>query len=167
MKQTSTGLVLAWGVIGLVLSVGFHFVWESMGRVLPALPWTAVLGMLVLSLVLVLLGWPVKKWRDGDRSTEIDQVQAARTAVLAKAALLAGSLLTGWYLGAVVHLLVSAPGVRVDAALVGLVPVGAAAVLMVTGLVVESWCTLPPGDGPADGRRGGRGGPGSGAPEPA
>lgn len=151
MKPTSTAQVLTWGFIGLVLSGGFHFTWESLGRVLPGVPWPAVLGMLLLAGALVVIGWPVKKWNEGDRTKDIDHVQAARIAMLAKAAALAGSLLTGWYLGWVLYLLLSVPGLRVALALGGLVAVAAAAALMAAGLVVEQWCKLPPEGGPGKG----------------
>ena len=146
MKQTTSTQLFSWGFVGLLASLAFHCVWESMGQALPGLPWPAILGMIVLSLVLLVLGWPIKKWNDGDRSRDIDHVAAARTAMLAKAASLTGSLLTGWYLGAAAYLFISAGGVRASAALGMLLAVAASAILMIVGLIVESYCTLPPDD---------------------
>lgn len=146
MKQTTTKQLISWGVIGLIAALAFHYVWETLGQALPGLPWPAILGMIVLSLVLLLLGRPIKKWNEGDRTREIDHVAAARTAMLAKAAALAGSLLSGWYLGAAAYLFISAGGVRASAALGMLLAVAASAILMVVGLIVESDCRLPPDD---------------------
>ena len=115
-------------------------------------------GMLVLSGVLLALGWPVRAWRDGDRTTAIDLVKAARIAMLAKAAALAGAVLTAWYLGGALYLFASAFGLRAEAGLGMLAAAISAAILMAVGLIVESFCSLPPddpraSDGPGDGRR--------------
>lgn len=146
MQQTRPGLLFTTGIIGLIVSFGFNFTWESTGHSLPALPWPAIIGMIVLSIVLFVLGWPIKKYNDGDRSKDIDQLKAAKVAMLAKAAALAGSVLTGWYLGTAVYFMVSAAGLRVSTGVGMLVAVIAAAILMITGIVVESFCKLPPDD---------------------
>jgi hypothetical protein len=146
MTQTRPPQLFTWGIIGLILSIGFHYVWESSGEALPGIPWPAILGMVILSIVLLVLGWPIKKWNDGDRSRDIDPVRAARVAMMAKAAALAGALLTGWYLGAAFYLLFSVGGIRAQSAAGMLVAVGASAIVMVVGLIVESYCKLPPDD---------------------
>ncbi|MCT1872188.1 DUF3180 domain-containing protein [Brevibacterium luteolum] len=146
MTQTKPAQLLTWGILGIIVALGFNYIWESLGQALPGLPWPAIIGMLALSVVLLILGWPIKKWNDGDRTTELDHVRAARVAMMAKAAALAGSLLTGWYLGGTMYLVVSASGVRAEQAGGMLLAVAAAAIVMVVGLVVESFCQLPPDD---------------------
>lgn len=146
MTRTRVSQLLTWGAVGLIISLGFHVILERSGAALPEVPWPAIVGMVLLSVVLFLLGWPVKQWRDGDRSVDIDPVKAARVAMLAKAAALAGSLLTGWYAGGAVYLFVSVSGLRAEAGLGMLAAVGGAGVLMATGLIVESFCSLPPDD---------------------
>lgn len=155
MKRTAPGSLFAWGGGGLALSVVFHILWEQFGRALPGIPWPAVVGMLLLAAALLILGWPIRRWREGDRSSDIDLVQAARVAMLAKAASMCGSGLTGWYLGAALYLLVSAFGVRAESGLGMLVAAGAAGALMVVGIVVEGFCTLPPDDRGSGGSGGG------------
>jgi hypothetical protein len=150
MNRTRVSQLALWGAVGLVADLGVHILLERSGAALPQVPWPAIVGMVALSLVLLLLGWPIKQWRDGDRETEIDPVKAARVAMLAKAAALAGAVLTGWYAGASVYLFASASGVRAGEGLGMLAAVGAAALLMMTGLIVESFCSLPPG-GPRSG----------------
>lgn len=148
MQGTSTSTLLLWAVVGAVLAPVTLLVVESQGFSLPGMPWFAIVGMIVLAAVLLLLGYPVKKWNDGDRTKEIDPLQSARVAVMAKASGLTGAGLAGWYLGNALYYYLSAPGIRNDTAAGMLLAMVAAAALMITGLVVENWCTLPPQDPP-------------------
>lgn len=146
MKRTRPGQLFLWGGTGLVVSLGFHALWERAGNALPDVPWPAIVGMLALAGVLLALGWPVRAWRDGDRTSQIDVIRAARIAMLARAAALAGALLTAWYLGGAVYLLASVVGLRTEAAMGMLAASVSAAILMAVGLIVESFCSLPPDD---------------------
>ncbi|UVI37073.1 DUF3180 domain-containing protein [Brevibacterium spongiae] len=148
MQRTSTSTLAVWAVIGTVLAVVVDVVLESQGFALPGLPWFAIIGMIVLSAVLLVLGWPIKKWNDGDRTKEIDPIQAARVAVMAKASALTGAGLAGWYLGNAGYYFLSAPGIRNDLAAGMLVAVIAAAALMIVGIIVEGFCEIPPQDPP-------------------
>ena len=148
MQRTSSSTLAVWAVIGTVLAIVADVVLESQGFSLPGLPWFAVIGMLVLSAILFLLGWPIKKWNDGDRTKEIDPLQAARVAIMAKASALTGSGLSGWYLGNAGYYFLSAPGIRNDLAAGMLVAMISAAVLMIVGMIVEGFCEIPPQDPP-------------------
>src|SRR5690625_1429153 len=148
MQRTSSPPLLVWAVIGTVLAVVVDVVLESQGVSLPGLPWFAVIGMLVLAAILLVLGWPIKKWNDGDRTKEIDPIQAARVAVMAKASALTGAGLAGWYLGNAGYYFLSAPGIRNDLAAGMLIAMIAAAALMIVGLIVEGFCEIPPQDPP-------------------
>lgn len=146
MNRTRPGQLLLWGALGLAVSVVFHALWERNGNALPLVPWPAIVGMLVLAGVLLALGWPVRAWRNGDRTTQIDLVKAARIAMLAKAAALAGAILTAWYLGGALYLFASAFGLRAETGVGMLAASVSAAILMAVGLIVESFCSLPPHD---------------------
>ncbi len=148
MKRTQPAILVIWALGGLVISGAFSYAWESYGRELPGVPWPAILGMLLLAIVLVVMGWPIKKWNDGDRTKEIDPLHAARVAMMAKAASVAGAALTGWYAGDVAYLFISAGGIRAQTGAGMLVAVATAALLMIVGLVVEHFCQLPPDDPP-------------------
>ncbi|MDN5585123.1 MAG: DUF3180 domain-containing protein [Brevibacterium sp.] len=148
MQRTSSGTLVIWAVIGVVLAPVVDVLLESQGFSLPGLPWFAIIGMLILAAVLLVLGWPIKKWNDGDRTKEIDPLQAARVAVMAKASALTGAGLTGWYLGNAAYYFLSAPGIRNDLAAGMLFAMIAAAALMIVGLIVEGFCALPPQDPP-------------------
>ena len=148
MQRTSSSTLVVWAVIGTVLAVVVDVVLESQGFSLPGLTWFAVIGMLVLAAILLVLGWPIKKWNDGDRTKEIDPIQAARVAVMAKASALTGAGLAGWYLGNAGYYFLSAPGIRNDLAAGMLIAMIAAAALMIVGLIVEGFCEIPPQDPP-------------------
>ena len=148
MHRTSTSTLAVWAVIGTLLAVVVDVVLESQGFSLPGLPWFAVIGMLVLAAILLVLGWPIKKWNEGDRTKEIDPIQAARVAVMAKASALTGAGLDGWYLGNAGYYFLSAPGIRNDLAAGMLIAMIAAAALMIVGLIVEGFCEIPPQDPP-------------------
>lgn len=146
MSQTKPKTLAIAGVLGLVLSYAFNFVWETYGQMLPGIPWLAIVGMLILSIVLLVLGIPIKKWNEGERTRAIDPLKAARVAMMAKSAALAGAALTGWYAGSAVYLLTSGGGARSNSGVGMLFAVASAAVLMIVGLIVESYCQLPPDD---------------------
>jgi hypothetical protein len=148
MQRTSSSTLALWAVIGTVLAIVVDVVLESQGFSLPGMPWFAIIGMLVLAAVLLVLGWPIKKWNDGDRTKEIDPIQAARVAVMAKASALTGAGLAGWYLGNAGYYFLSAPGVRNDFAAGMLVAMISAAALMIVGIIVEGFCEIPPQDPP-------------------
>lgn len=146
MSQTKPVTLVVAGIIGLAISYGFNYFWESYGRLLPGIPWLAIVGMVVLSAVLMVAGLPIKKWNEGDRSRVIDPLKAARVAMMAKAAATTGAVLTGWYAGSALYLFTSGAGARSSTGVGMLVAVAAAAVLMIVGLIVESFCQLPPDD---------------------
>jgi hypothetical protein len=134
------------GVLALVATaVGFSAmrVWESSGRGSFPLPWSALAGMLVIAAAVLVFGWPVRRWNDGQRDRRLDPLRAARTAVLAKASSHSGALLVGWYLG---QALVVLPDVAVEPRRERLVlcvlAVLAAGTMVVAGLVAEGWCRL-------------------------
>ena len=83
------------------------------------------------------------------RAPRVDPARAVRVLALAKASSHAAALMGGFVLG-VLAFVMTRP-VVVDALVRDVVlAVAGAAVLLVAGLVAESWCALPPG---ADGRR--------------
>lgn len=148
MQRTSSSTLVIWAVVGAVLAPVVDIVLERQGFSLPGMPWFAIIGMLILAVLLLVLGWPIKRWNDGDRTKEIDPLQAARVAIMAKASALTGAGLAGWYLGNAGYYLLSAPGIRNDLA-GGMLFAGiCAAALMIIGIIVEGFCEIPPQDPP-------------------
>lgn len=163
MKRTSVTTILATGATSGVVSWIILTFWRRSGHSLPPASWMAVIVMLVLAGGLFIAGWPVgrvtRQARDaaerraaGKAKSEapmrrVDPLRAARTFVLAQAAIITGSLLAGWYAAGVFVLLT---GPLVEARLAQLWPTGAATVaaliLLAAGIIVEWFCQLPPGD---------------------
>jgi hypothetical protein len=120
---------------------------EASGGVPVPLPWTAFGGMLVIAAAVLVAGRPVRRWTRGDRSRRLDALRAARTLVLARAAAYSGAALAGFYVAqgllALPHLDVEP---RRERLLMAGLATGCALVMVVSGLVVERWCRLPPAD---------------------
>jgi hypothetical protein len=130
----------------VVTAVGW-FVLRMLERAsvdVPPVPWLVSAVMLVIAAVVLVMGWQVRQFLRGKRPT-LDPIRAARTAVLAKAAGFAGSLLAGWYLSQVLIVLGDlAISARRDRAATAVVATAAAVLLAVAGLVVEWFCRVPP-----------------------
>lgn len=147
MQPTKVRTLLISGLVGGVFGWAFYRVWESAGQKLPGIPLYAVIGMIVLGLILLAVGWPIRRWVRGDRDKQLDPIHAARVLVLSKAASAAGSVLTGWYVGSALYFFTFMPNsARIANGLDMLIVVGAALFLVIVGLVVEYFCRLPPGD---------------------
>jgi hypothetical protein len=117
--------------------------WSSTGHELPMLPWSAPGVVLLLSVAVLVMGWPVRRWTRGTRAAPLDPLRAARTVVLAKAAQWAGALLAGWYVAQVLTVLPTLDveprrGVLLRAAVSG----GSSLVLWLVGALVERWCRV-------------------------
>ena len=142
---------------------------QAGGASTPAPPFVAVVVIAALAFAVLVVAWPVRRWNAGERDRPINPIRAARTVALAKAAALAGAVLSGGWVGYVgvalpVVTLGSQPGRVVASAAVVLASLG----LMAAGLVAERWCMIPPEDDDEHGGgHGGRGGGGGRQPSPA
>ena len=146
MKRTSplalVGIAVAGAVIGWLLQVGL--VAGGSPSLIP--PATLYSVLFILAFGLLLLGRPVRRLVRGTARRRVDPFFAMRVLVLAKASSLTGALLVGAAAALVVWTVtrvngVSTPGFWPDV----LTGVGALA-LAVAGLIVESWCRIPPED---------------------
>lgn len=152
MKPSRPGLLAGLLVIAGVLTWSGLQVWISTGHGEPDLMWRTTLTIALLALAVFGVGWPVRQWVNGDKSRRIDALRAARTAALAKAASVAGALLSGLFTGWCVHYLPTAGiAARRSELIVAAVDVVASVLLLVAGLVVERYCRVPP-DGDDDPR---------------
>src|SRR5690625_3654031 len=169
MKRTSaTTIVGSIAVSGVLSWIGLSF-WRRAGHSLPPVPWMVVVVMLVMAIALIAAGWPVGLvTRDAIDAAEprhegksaaaprrrrcVAPLRAARILILAKAATFTGALRTGWY-GTTLLLLLTGP--LVEARLAQVWPAAAATlaaiILLVTGVIVEWFCQLPPSDDPEGG----------------
>lgn len=120
----------------------------SQGWTLPQVPWLMFGVFLLISAVVLAMGWSVRQYLRG-KHPSLDPIRAARTAVLAKACCYTGALLAGWYAAQVLDVLgdlaIEAQRNRAESA--GLAVLGAV-VLVISGLVVEGFCRIPPPEDP-------------------
>lgn len=114
---------------------------------LPILPLSSLITMGLIVVVCWILGIKVRRWRDGKREKQLDPLLAARTLVLAQACAYAGAVLFGWHVGILLDQLPTI-SMRADLGIIWrMVAMMAGAVCMVvTGVVVERFCKLPPED---------------------
>ncbi|NHU85624.1 DUF3180 domain-containing protein [Kocuria sp. JC486] len=137
----------------LVAALSFTAGWAAdllagrLGGPLLSLPWAAGIALLVESLVLLVVGFQVRKIRDGDREITLDRTWGAVTAALAQANAVAGAMIAGWH-GLLVIDQLTLVGVRSDQGplwqVAGITAIGV--LLTVIGWVVENFCRLPPDD---------------------
>lgn len=123
--------------------------WRNSGRELPELPWLGLAPMVLLSAVVLVAGWQVRRYaRAGSRELaarrRVPPQRARGTLVAAQASALGGGALLGWYLAnALVHL-PNADVSSVRSLMVrALASAGAAALLAASGLVAQAMCRLP------------------------
>lgn len=122
------------------------------GAPTPALPYSALITLGLVVLVVLVLGLRVRSWRNGNRERALNPILAARTLVLAQASAYAGALLLGWHAGVLVDALIAlAYGASAGLLALPAVLIGGSAAMIAMGLVVERFCRIPPDD---------RGGPG-------
>lgn len=137
-------------VIGLVAGAAGWLVnwWATRnGLPAPALQLSSLLTVLVITGITLVFGRKVLVWRNGSRKKPLNPILALRTLILAQACAYAGALSLGWHAGIFVDQ-VSLLGVRsAQGPLWGSLALMAGGIVMIgVGLVVESFCRLPPGD---------------------
>lgn len=130
--------------------------WRGSGREAPQLPWIGLVPMLLLTAVVLVAGWQVRRSvRGPDALTrwpsalirqprEITPQRARGTLVAAQACALGGAVLVGLYLGNVALHVANSDVPSVQGQLLRAAgSAAAAAVLVVAGLVAQSWCRWP------------------------
>ena len=146
MRRTSApllfGLAVAGGVIGWLLQVGLAA--SGAPTFIPPLSSYAVLFLVAVAVLL--LAWPVRRSIRGARRNRVDPFFAMRVLLLAKTSSIIGGLGLGFG-AALVAYTVSRTGTTATPAFSPSLLLGIAAlILLVAGLVAESWCRIPPED---------------------
>lgn len=152
MKRTHWLTLFALWAVGAVLAWAVQ--WALTVRGLPTLviPVTFSVVVILMGGVLLALAWPIRQTlRSTTAKPPVDPLYAVRVVLLAKASSLTGSLVGGAAVGAAVFAL-SRPVITVDALLLSGAGFIGALVLMVSGLLSEKWCTLPPEAGSESGQ---------------
>ncbi len=113
----------------------------------PTLPLTSLVTTALIIAITLVFGRRVLRWRNGDHDRPLDPILATRTLVLAQACAYAGALSLGWHAGILVDQVALLAVRSTTAPLWGSVALMVGGILMiVVGLVVESFCRLPPDD---------------------
>ncbi|MCU1633245.1 MAG: hypothetical protein JWM61_1897 [Micrococcaceae bacterium] len=113
----------------------------------PTLPLTSLVTTALIIAITLVFGLRVLRWRNGKRDRALDPILAMRTLVLAQACAYAGALNLGWHAGIFVDQLALLSVRSASGPLWGSVALMAGGIVMtVVGLVVESFCRLPPDD---------------------
>lgn len=139
-RTSATTLILT-----LVIAAAVAWMAEALlvmsGRAALVPTLTLGIALAVLGGVLLLLAWPVRQAARGKR--RIDYRHATSVLGFAKASSIVGALLTGAAVGALAFFATRSV-VAGDAVLALAVIAGGAAIEMVSGVVAEHWCVLPP-----------------------
>ncbi len=119
----------------------------SYGFPAPSLHLVSLLTMTFIVVFTLGLGLKVRAWRNGKREKALDPILATRTLILAQACAYTGALMFGWHLGILVDQFTLIQVRGVTGGIWGsLATVAGGAAMIVIGLLVERFCTLPPDD---------------------
>lgn len=159
MAPTRLGPLALLAAVAFALTTAVLQLRQAGGSATSSPPLVSVVMIVGLAVAVLVVAWPVRRWNAGERDRPLNPLRAARTVALAKAAALAGAVLTGGWVGYVgvalpVVALTTQPGRTAASAAVVLASLG----LTVAGLVAERWCVIPPEDDDEGGPGGGRSG---------
>lgn len=105
-----------------------------------------ILGL--LGVLVLVLAWTVRKYAKGELK-DIEPRRAFTTLVLAKSLSIAGSALTGWYIGQILVVIPRADSPYYSEIMLECgISAGLGLFDVIAGIVAEWWCQLPPNEGP-------------------
>ncbi|WP_143115127.1 DUF3180 domain-containing protein [Austwickia chelonae] len=142
-----------WWAFMLALGVGYllqGYLNDHVGR-MPFPGWPGAVMLAVVATGLVFAGLPIRRWQKGRRERRLDPIFAFRVLIMARAAALAGGVVSGWYLG---HTAVLLPDSASSTVLGGiwrcLAYVFTGGALIFCGFLVQGWCRVDRPDGLGD-----------------
>ncbi len=140
------GLAVGSAIVALLLQLGLGA--AGMSKVVPQL--TLAVTLVLIAVIVVALAWPVRRATRGAAAPgvpkrRVDPFYATRVVLIAKASAVAGAILGGAGVGMLVELL-SRPVSAVSSVWGAVAMLVAAVLVLVAGLLAESWCTVPPED---------------------
>ena len=156
--MVNAGLGLRWAqlvatalVVGAVSWIGWR-IYLNTGALLGPASWVSSVLLLIMAVLVVGAGLPVRRFLRGEATRPLSPIRAARTLVLAQAAALTGAGVLGWYAAQAAHALaeLSLPGYR-ELLWRLLALCGSAAVLAVAGMLTQRMCRVDPPDRGQDG----------------
>ncbi len=133
-------------VVGAVSWIGWR-IYLNTGGLLGPTPWISSVLLVVMAVLVVGAGLPVRRFLRGEATKPLSPIRAARTLVLAQAAALTGAGVLGWYAAQLAHALaeLSLPGYR-DLVWHLLALCASAVVLATAGMATQRMCRVDPPD---------------------
>ena len=150
MKRTHVSTIVAFVLAGTVAGYLIDLAIVSAGANAIVPPLSLPVTLTGVGALVVAFAWPVRRAVKGKATKHLDPFRAMRTAVLAKACSLSGSLVFGFGLGITVFLLTRSVVPAPDTVWLAFATAIGAGLLMAGGLLAEAFCTLPPDDPEAE-----------------
>ena len=151
VRTTPPGVLVVWGVVGLVLGWAVRPVAQRFGEAPPTVGWAQVTALL---LVAAALGWTAWITRQTVvKRRYLEPHRAVNRLVLAKACALVGALAAGGYAGYALTWVGSEAALADERMLRSGVGAVAGLLMCVAALLLERACRVPPDDSaPGEGR---------------
>jgi len=141
VTRTTAGPLLLLALVGAIVGFVAGTLLAGQGRPVFVPPISLAIALVLIAAALLAGAWPVRRAAAGER--RIDPFYATRIVVLAKASALGSALLLGAASGILIYLL-SRSIVPVGSALTTGAALVGAVLLLVSALVAEHFCSVPP-----------------------
>ncbi|HEU0183115.1 MAG TPA: DUF3180 domain-containing protein [Agromyces mariniharenae] len=146
MKRTHASTVIAFVLAGAVGGYLVDLAIVSAGGNAIVPPLSLPITLAGVAALVVAFAWPIRRAVKGKATKHLDPFRAMRTAVLAKACSLSGSLVLGFGIGITLFLLTRSVVPQAGTIWLALATAIGAGLLLAAGLIAEAFCTLPPDD---------------------
>ena len=146
MKRTHASTVIAFALGGVVTGYLIDLAVVTAGGNAIVPPLSLPVTLVGVAALVVAFAWPIRRAVKGKATKHLDPFRAMRTAVLAKACSLSGSLVLGFGIGITLFLLTRSVVPPAGTVWLALATAVGAALLLAGGLLAEAFCTLPPDD---------------------
>lgn len=151
MRRTGAALLLGLAVAGGAVGWLLQLALASSGTPTFIPPLTTWLVLFVIAVVVLAVGWPVRRSvrgrRDGRPARHrVDPFYAMRALMLAKASSILGAFALGLGLALAAYAVSRTGGIGTPAFWPAALLAAGGLAMLVAGLIAESWCRIPPED---------------------
>jgi hypothetical protein len=146
MKRTHASSIIAFALAGIVFGYLSDLAVVTTGGKAIVPPLSLPITLTGVGVLVVAFAWPVRRAVKGNATKHLDPFRAMRTAVLAKACSLSGSLIFGFGVGITLFLITRSVVPAAGTVWLAFATAIGAALLLAGGLIAEHFCTLPPDD---------------------
>lgn len=146
MRPTSAAALAVAALLGALVGGSVTPLVEASGRVAPGVPWSTVLTLAFVGMVLFALAWTT--WRSlrrepGSSVRPVDPQRAVALLVLGRSCALGGAVVFGGYLAFALGFLGDAAPLPQERLLRGLLAAAAAVLVVAGGMLLERSCRVP------------------------